>query len=138
MLLGCYSGSDLPWVPVTLRPDLPAYLIAPERIYSQEALDREGLVERARATGCLDRLLDAGLLPHGGGYSYTGMEGLDVEVRERGRGGRRSFRLGKNEWFGDVRGLPFSYRGEEVIRRIEEIGSGRIAARLELVKRLEG
>ncbi|MBW2263100.1 MAG: hypothetical protein JRG91_14095 [Deltaproteobacteria bacterium] len=138
MLLGCYSGRDLPWVPVTLRPDLPAYLIAPGLIYSQEALDREGLVERARATGCLDRLLGAGLLPHGGGYSYPGMDGLDVEVQERGRGGRRCFRLGKNEWFRDVRGLPFSYRGEEVIRRIEEFGSGRVAAHLELVKRLEG
>ncbi len=138
MLLGCYSSRGLPWVPVTLRPDLPAYLIAPGTIYARQTLEREGLVERARATGCLDRLLDAGLLPHGGGYSYPAMDGQDVQVQERGSGGRRRFRMGEGAWFRDVRGLPFSYRGEEVIRRIEEIGSGRVAARLELVKRLEG
>jgi hypothetical protein len=138
MLLGCYGRADLPWVPVTLRPDLPAYLIAPGRIYSRQTLEREGIAARARATGCLDRLLDAGLLPHGGGYSYPEMEGLEVEVRQDDPSGRRSFRLGDGDWFADVRGLPFSYRGEEVIRRIEEIGSGRVVARLELVKRLEG
>jgi hypothetical protein len=138
MLLGCYASGALPWVPVTLRPDLPAYLVAPGTIYARQALEREGLLERAEAGGCLDRLLDAGLLPHGGGYSYPAMDGTTVEVSEDDRRGRRRFRLGDGEWFADVRGLPFSYRGEEVVRRIEEIGSGRVAARLALVKRLEG
>ena len=138
MLLGCYGNPDLPWVPVTLRPDLPAYLVAPERIYSRQVLEREGVLEGARAAGCLDRLLDAGVLPHGGGYCFPDMDGLDVDVSGDGSAGRRRFRLGRGPWFADVRDLPFSYRGEEVIRRIEELGSGRVAARLSLVKRLEG
>lgn len=139
MLLGCYSTrTPVDWVPVTLRPDLPAYLVAPARIYSEAALEAEGVLERARATGCLDRLVNARILPHGGGYSYPDMEGRRIEVDDPGPSKRRRFRTAGDTWFRDVRDLAFSYRGEEVMRRIEELGSGTGATRLDLVKRLEG
>lgn len=140
MLLGCYrvTRRNVPWVVVTLRPDLPAYLVAPERIYSERALEREGMLERARATGCLERVLGADLLPHGGGYAYPGSDGLDAEVDDPGPAGRRRFRMGDGPWFEDARELEFSYRGERVIRRIEDLGAGRVVASLDLVARLEG
>jgi hypothetical protein len=138
MLLGCYRATGSPWVPVTLRADLPAYLVAGREIYADGTLEREGVLERAREVGWLERLRGAGIQPHGGGYSYPDLEGRDVEVDDRGPSRRRRFRVAGGEWFEDVRSLPFSYRGEEVIRRLEELGSGRPVAQLALVKRLEG
>ncbi len=140
MLLGAYrtSRQGLSWVPVTLRADLPAFLVAPLEVYSEKIVEREGMLERARATGCLDRLLKADLLPHGGGYAYPDMDAMPIEVEDRGPGQRPLFRARGKEWFEDARDLAFTYRGEAVIRRIEELGAGRVAARLDPVARLEG
>ena len=139
MLLGCYSlrTRDLPWVPVTLRPDTPGYLVAPGEIYSLATIEREGMLEQAQAAGCLDRLLDAAVLPHGSGYAYPEADGLAVEVDDRGPAEPRRFRFGDDgAWVESVRELPFAYRGEEVIRRIETLGSGRVVADLQLVEDL--
>ncbi len=141
MLLGCYrTGRPGPqWVPVTLSGDLPAYLVSPLEVYSPATLAREGLAERAAEEGCLPRLLGASLLPHGGGYHYPDLTGVPVEVDDPGPDGPRRFRVpGRTGWFRDVRDLPYTYRGEEVIRRIEDLGAGRVASRLEVVHRLEG
>lgn len=141
MVLGCYDlkNHDVPWVPVTLRQDLPAYLVAPSTIYSRETLERERMIERARESGCLPQLLDAGILPHGGGYTYPATDEGPVEVDDRGLDAPRRFRMGQGtEWFESIRELPFAYRGEEVVRRIEELGCGRIVARLDLVRALTG
>lgn len=140
MLLGCYQvGDDVPWVPVTLREDLPAYLIAAERIYDPDRLEQADdagreLVTAARETGSLERLRTASLLPHGGGYAYPDADGGRVEVDDRGPGEPRRYRVvDRIDWFENVRELPFAYRGEAVIRRLEELGAGRVAAKLEVV-----
>lgn len=137
MLLGCYSLRErrVPWVPVTLRPDLPAYLVAPGESYGDAATDREGLLDRARVQGCLDRVAQAGLLPHGGGYAFPEHDREPVEVEDRGS--HRYFRFGANgEWFDHVRGLPYAYRAHTVIERLESLGAGHVVAKLEMVKRL--
>jgi hypothetical protein len=135
MRLGCYGleRRALPWVPVTLRADLPGYLVEPCELYSMAALEREGLVDRARAEGCLDCLLGAAVLPHGSGYAYPEANGADVEVEDRGPGVPRRFRLGGGEWVESIRDLPYTYRGDEVIRRIEDLGAGRVVTELRLV-----
>lgn len=141
MLLGCYDvvASGVDWVPVTLRSDLPAYLVSPEEIYAEATLAREGLLDQARDQRCVERLLGAGLLPHGGGYAYPEAEGGEVEVEDRGPMKPRRFRVpGQVDWFESVRDLEYTYRGEKVLQRLEELGSGRIASRLELIRRLEG
>jgi hypothetical protein len=141
MLLGCYDvrGGRVPWVPVTLRADLPAFLVRPGSIYSEEALRREGLLERARSCGALDRLLSAGVLPHGGGYSYPDLANAPVRVDDGGGGCPPRFRAGDvGDWFEVPRALPFAYRGEEVIERVEALGAGRVVARLDRVEPLDG
>lgn len=139
MVLGCYSlrGRDLPWVPVTLRADLPAFLVAPGEIYAEATLEGEGMLDRARSEGYLERVRNAALLPHGGGYTYPWAGGAEAEVDDRGPEGPRRFRVkDRSDWFESVRGLDYTYRGDEVIRRIESLGCGRVVAELRLVKEL--
>jgi hypothetical protein len=137
MLLGCYSTRSIqsPWVPVTLRPELPAYLVAPGKVYGEEAMD-EALRTRAKDQGCLDRLRKADLLPHGGGYAFPEQEGQPIEVVDDGP--RRHFRFGSGPLFEHVRDLPFAYRADEVVHRLESLGAGRVVAKLEMVSPLEG
>jgi len=138
MLLGCYSTRRMraPWVPVTLRPDLPAYLVAPGEIYGKRVLEREGYQATVQSQGCTDMVRHADLLPHGGGYAFPEYDGLPLEVSEDTEG--RQFRFGSGPWFGHVRELPFSYRADEVIHKLEELGAGRAVTRLEMMHRLEG
>lgn len=139
MLLGCYHvDRSVPWVPVTLQPELPAYLVAPRAVYSRETLQDEGLWDRAQATSCTDRLTHADLLPHGGGYTYPDHDDDPVKVRHRGPASPPLFRMGDGQWFENVRPLNFAYRGDEVIRRLVDLGAGSVAATLKLVARLEG
>ncbi|MCU0691609.1 MAG: hypothetical protein MUF54_09420, partial [Polyangiaceae bacterium] len=140
MLLGCYSTRLLgsAWVPVTLRPDLPAFLLEPGEVYGVEVLAREGLLEQAERAGCLGRLTGADLLPHGGGYAFPSTGDAPVRVDDAGGSGARRFCFGDGAWFEHVRDLPFTYRGEEVVRRLVQLGAGRVATSLDLVQRLEG
>ena len=141
MLLGCYSTRTLsaPWVPVTLQPELPAYLVAPAAVYAAETVEREGLASRAAEQRCTERLIHADLLPHGGGYAFPEHDGKVVQVDDPGPLGPRQFRFGdQGPWFEHVRQLPFAYRGTQVIDRLQDLKAGHVVATLELVKRLEG
>ncbi len=139
MLLGCYSTTSLraAWVPMTLRPDLPAYLIAPDEVYGEAALDRAGVRAQAVGQGCVERVKGASVLPHGGGYAFPAFEGMDVEVRAEGA--VRRFRFGgEGEWVEHVRGLPYAYRANEVVDRLTGLGAGRVVTELQILQRLEG
>jgi len=139
MLLGCYSTRSIrtPWVPVTLRPELPAYLISAEDVYSDAALEEAGVRERAQVQGCIDRVRGADLLPHGGGYAFPEADGLPVEVVEDGAS--RRFRFGQDgAWFDHVRALPYAYRADEVVHKLRSLGAGRVVTKLEIMHRLEG
>ena len=139
MLLGCYSTRTIhaSWVPVTLRPELPAYLVAPGQIYGEAALEQAGVSEAARAQGCEHRVRSADLLPHGGGYAFPEFDALPLEVAEDGPMHR--FRFGADgEWFEHVRDLSFAYRADEVIRKLRDLGAGRVVTQLDILHRLEG
>lgn len=138
MLLGCYSTTSLraPWVPMTLRPDLPAYLIAPNEVYGEEAIERAGVRVQVAAQGCEARVKGALVLPHGGGYAFPGLEGMSLEVQAQGA--VRRFRFGQGPWVEHVRGLPYAYRANEVVERLTELGAGRVVTELRILNRLEG
>lgn len=138
MLLGCYSTRSIraPWVPVTLRPDLPAYLVAPVDVYGEAALQRAGVRGTAKEQGCEHRVRGADLLPHGGGYAFPELDGLPLEVAEEGP--TRRFRFGaQGTWFEHVRELPFGYRADEVVHRLRDLGAGKVVTRLDILRRLE-
>ncbi len=123
-LLGCYTfdEDDLArgqLFPLTLAPDLPAYLVAPRPNLDDRALDETGFGERAEKHGVVERLRSANLLPHGGGYSYAQYSRVGGVVE---RDGERHFELvkpdGTAELVSDVRGAAYGYRGDEVRERM--------------------
>jgi hypothetical protein len=131
--LGCHhvqDGEEL--FPLTLRGDLPGYLVRGNPSLSEESIDMLGFEKRARKHGVLERLLHADIIPHGGGYVLPDI--LTVN-RVREIGGKRYFEVemandrGK-QYISGVRDLPYEYRGRNVVLRSLEVGLIEIAAKL--------
>lgn len=123
-ILGCYTFDEADiergqLFPLTLAPNLPAYLVEPRPNLDDRALDETGFGERAEKHGVTGRLRNANLLPHGGGYSYAQYDRVGRVVEEDGT---RQFELfkpdGTAELVSDVRGAAYGYRGDEVRERM--------------------
>jgi hypothetical protein len=131
--LGChYIRSQATLLPLTLRPDLPAYLVTGKPNLSPETIELLGFEKRARSLGVYDRLLNADVIPHGGGYVLPDVLTVNriIEVN-----GARYFEVEMQNDRGkkiisEVRELPYEYRGRAVVLRSLEIGSIEIAAKL--------
>jgi len=133
MILGCnYHQADDQLFPLTLRGDLPAYLVKGVQSLSPECIEALGFEKRAKTLGIYDRLLNANIFPHGGGYNLPDV--LSVN---------RVIEIGKERYFdvemhndrgkkiiSEVRELPFEYRGRTVVLRALEINLFEIAAKL--------
>jgi len=133
ILLGAhYINGKSKLYPLTLRADLPAYLLKGCKSLRPESIESLGFVKRARKLGVYQRLRQANLIPHGGGYTFPQLLSVE-EVYEIG--GKRYFKAdaandrGKQIIF-DVRDIPFIYRGREVALRLLELELGEIAAKL--------
>ncbi len=129
--LGCLVEAPGSVVPIALRAELPVALVRVRPNLSDDALERAGVFSRAERTGMLDRLRSANVLPHGGGYAYPQFRGVRrvVELEDR-----RYFEMepaagNQRELIHNVRGLPFAYRGEEVVRTLESWDMGEVVAR---------
>ena len=82
--------------------------------------------------GVYDRLRQANILPHGGGYDFPHMTGV-TRVVEFGE--RRYFEVDLasdhgSQVISNVRDIPFNYRGKTVILRTMELGLGELVAKL--------
>jgi hypothetical protein len=137
-ILGCYSfdADDVSagqLFPLTLGPELPAYLVRPVPNFDDAALDETGFRERAERLGLVERLKNANLLPHGGGYSYSQYARVRGVV-ETGPG--RSFELetpgGSVDLVSDVRGAAYGYRGDEVRTRMLALRQGEPVVKTEI------
>lgn len=140
--LGCYDTMDGEGknhlFPVALRWDTPVYIFKGKNNLSEETLDRLEFAERSEKLNLEDNLKNANILPHGGGYdlklSYRNTEitntdfgnvftlsdpkpAVRVEEAEEERG---ISKFGKMT-ISNPRELPYSYRGESVIRRTVEL-----------------
>jgi len=133
IVLGChYLNNQTTLFPLTLRADLPAYLVKGKPNLSSESIELLGFEKRAKSLGVYDRLLNADIFPHGGGYvlpdTLTVNKVIEVE-------GKRYFEVelqndrGK-KIISEVRELPYEYRGRKVVLRALEIGSIEIAVKL--------
>jgi len=133
ILLGChYLKNDATLFPLTLRGDLPAYLVRGNPNLSPESIELLGFEKRAKRLGVYDRLLNANIIPHGGGYVLPDILSVSKVIEVDGE---RYFEVEMQNDRGkkiisDVRELPYEYRGRTVVLRALEIGLIEIVAKL--------
>ena len=129
--LGCQITDDRSKLyPISIRADLPSYLVKPKKNLSHQAIEDLGFNERAHRHGVYGRLREANVLPHGGGYCFN--DALHV---------RKIFEINKKRYFeiemlnsigrkivSNTRELQFAYRGREVLQKTLSMGLGELAA----------
>lgn len=135
--LGLYNSLDsstsptgLPLFPLTLRWDLPLFLvkglpnIAPSEIRNNNSLSPDSLGK------IYEQIQTVNILPHGSGYQIPfSPKGWDIEHDS----GRRLFKLssnGINYIFTKPSELPYYYRGTEIIEKIMKFRFGEPVAEL--------
>jgi hypothetical protein len=127
-LLSCYHfqpGAETLY-PITLRSDLPTYLVRGIPNINPELLAQQPLAETVKR-----RVQHANILPHGGGYTFP--EVIDVADTLMLNGQRYFILHGTN---GGKRvlaypsTLPYAYRGLEVIDRVVSGKLGETVAEL--------
>jgi hypothetical protein len=131
--LGChYLSAHATLFPLTLRADLPAYLVKGNPNLNSESIELLGFEKRAKNLGVYDRLLNANIIPHGGGYVLPDILTVNKVIEVNGK---RYFEVEMQNDRGkkvisEVRELPYEYRGRRVMLRALEIGSIEIVAKL--------
>ncbi len=134
LLLGCQNVKDpnAQMLPIALRADLPAFLMKGLDNITEETIEALGFYKRAEKLGIMDRLLNANIIPHGGGYAFKDFINVleVIEIKNQ-----RYFILDMqtdvgNKICSDVREMEFDYRGKGVVLRTVELGFGDIMVRL--------
>lgn len=118
--------------PLSLRADLPAYLFRGKENLTDEVIEVSGFAKRANELGVYQRLKNANVLPHGGGYIFPDILSV-VDVMDVD--GARYFILDMHNAMGqkilvNPREVQYRYRGREVVVRTLELGLGDEIARL--------
>lgn len=132
IMLGCHVMKDFGLYPVSIKADLPSYLFKGKKNFTKKAIEDLGFSERAQKYGVYNRLKNANILPHGGGYLLEDSLSVDKVFEVNGR---RYFQIEMKDGMGkkivsDIRELQFAYRSREVVKKTVEIGLGEIKAEL--------
>jgi hypothetical protein len=143
VMLGAHVFSDSKernLFPLTLRSDLPCYLLKGIPNFSDESIESLNFTDRMHKYGLEHRLLNANILPHGGGYTFPHIIAIPeiFETVEK----RRYFSvdLGTGigrQMFETPRELEFTYRGRNVLVQTIDIGMADIVARMDPVYALK-
>lgn len=122
------SSIELPLFPLTLRWDLPLYLIKGLPNIATTVID--DVNSFGRHSNIYEHLQKVNILPHGSGYQIPfSSEGWNVEHDSD----RRLFKLSNNSLnyiFTTPSELPYYYRGAEILEKIEKFGFGEAVAEL--------
>lgn len=134
IILGChdFSNNASSLFPLTLRADLPCYLIRGIPNFTLEALQSLNFYKKAKKHHIIERMKRANILPHGGGYSFPHIVGLKT-VHEIDN--KRYFEVELDTGIGSQvfeapRELMFTYRGRQVLIKTIELGLGEIVAKM--------
>ena len=137
IILGCHCMTDEKsdaLFPLALRADIPAYLVRGLPNLKEEIIEHSGFARRAQKHGVMSRLLDANILPHGGGYAFPAILGVNkvIETVDNIRYFVVDVETGHEteEIFSNPRELEFSYRGKQVVNRSVELELCEIVAQL--------
>jgi hypothetical protein len=136
IMLGCQVFSSKKQLfPISIRADLPSYLVHGISNFTPHQMDVLGFSDRAEELGVYHRLRRANMLPHGGGYAFQDSLGVDkiFEIK-----GKRYFEIEMANNVGkkiiaNPKALQYSYRGREVVQRTLDIGMCEVAAELDPV-----
>ncbi|MFX1606066.1 MAG: hypothetical protein ACFFDD_09170 [Promethearchaeota archaeon] len=135
--LGCHimdSNSDNILFPMALRADLPAYLLEGIPNISEDVIEYLGFEKRAQTFEVMDRLTEANILPHGGGYEFPHLLRVNQVLEESKNQRYFVTDMGTGHEsemvFRTPRELQFSYRGRQVLAKTLELGLGTVAANL--------
>ena len=119
--------------PLTLRSDLPCYLMKGFPNFNEEAIETLNFAERMRTFGLEERISNANILPHGGGYTFPHIVAVPeiFETVEK----RRYFAVDLGTGIGtkifeSPRELQFTYRGRQVLIQTIDLGLGETVARM--------
>jgi len=133
VLLGCHFVNDFNKLyPLTLRSDLPAYLLKGKPNLSCEVIEALGFENRSKKLGVYDNLKKANIIPHGGGYVFPHLLNVE-EVYEVE--GKRYFKTDVANDRGkqiicDTQDIPYQYRGKEVLLKVLELNMAEVVAKL--------
>lgn len=119
--------------PTTLRADIAAYLFKGKRNLSEMTLKNQNFLERGENLEILESLLNANLLPHGGGYTFNDTEDvLDILEYKYQRYFVTSLKsnVSRLKIIRDVSEVQFEYRGRDIILKTLQLDLGEIIARL--------
>ncbi|MBW2968001.1 hypothetical protein KY362_05950 [Candidatus Woesearchaeota archaeon] len=130
-MLGCQvfdSSKEL--VPISIRADLPSYLVRGKHSFTQHQMDMLGFTQRAEEFGVKSRLSKANVLPHGGGYAFPDSLAVD-KIWEMNN--KRYFEIDMLDGVGkkiisNMKELQFTYRGREVLQRVLDLDMCEVAA----------
>ena len=134
IILGCHylKGDKSGLFPLTLRGDLPAYLVRGVPNLTPESIEFLGFEKRAKRLGLYEKLLKANIFPHGGGYVLPDILNVNkvIEIERK-----RYFEVDMLNDRGikiisEVRELPFDYRGRTVVLRALEVGIIKVVVKL--------
>lgn len=132
-ILGCQEiKSERELLPISIRADMPSWLVHGHRNFTPQQIEALGWKDRALRHGVMGRLRRTNLLPHGGGYLFQ--DTLRVE-RVIESGGKRFFVIDLVDGIGkkivlNVTELEFGYRSGEVMQRVEELGMAKVVAEM--------
>ena len=125
------NGTEL--FPLTLRSDLPCYLMKGFPNFNEDAIETLNFADRMRKYGLEERISNANILPHGGGYTFPHIVAIPeiFETVEK----RRYFSVDLGTGMGSKifetpRELQFAYRGRQVLVQTIDLGLGETVARM--------
>jgi len=119
--------------PTALRADVACYLFKGKKSFSEMTLKNNNFLERAENLGLLDLLMNADILPHGGGYMLPDVSRVQKVLEYKDQ---RYFACelvkdsNKLKIVRNVKELQFEYRGRDVILKTLQLDLGEIIARL--------
>ena len=133
IVLGCHNITSNNLIfPISIKADLPSYIAKGKKNLTTQQIENLGFTKRAKELGVYNRLKNANICPHGGGYMFP--DSLTVnrvfEVK-----GRRYFEIEMLDSVGkkivaDVNALQFTYRSREVLQKTVDIGLCSVIAQL--------
>jgi len=123
--LGLYDCNDKEFFPLSLRPDLPVFLLKGKENISDDMYNNHEVSDTISKN-----LTGINILPHGGGYELRidGHNPCSFNFEEE-----YLFRLSGNESnyiFSNPSKLPYDYRGLDVLQKVKEWELGEVAAEL--------